>query len=69
MIEEKMKLSLYNVVELTTFDKRTYTGWLIPGCKNNEYMILPLKDTYSVYVFKKSHIQSLKYINSGVVIR
>lgn len=49
--------ALHNVVRLVDINNKIYTGWLVPGKVDNEYMIAPITNIWHTYSFKRSHIK------------
>ena len=56
-----------SAVEVVDCNGFAHRGWFIKI--NNEYKLFPFDDIWSVYVYKVSHIKSIKHLTNNFEIR
>lgn len=56
-----------SAVEVVDCNYSTHRGWFIKI--NNEYKLFPFDTIWSVYVYKVSHIKSIKHLTNNFEVK
>lgn len=64
---KKLECFEKSAVELIDIDGGIYQGWFIKD--GNKYELYPFNNFTAIYIFKASHIKSIKHLTNGYEIR
>lgn len=67
--EETLKLAFYKYVKLVNFEDEVFFGWFVPDIRCPKSYFILNKEYGGIYVFLRSHIKSITYVNNNYTLR